>query len=145
MSPKQLNEFIQEVKAQVEGINSAWVVVDDSQLGNTLEKKSKDSNAYLVGVLPSYGSRVYSGSMRQTTISQLLIVEKTDYSELSQDDFIDIFERTYQLANEVIKIITNMAESGCYPQFYHLDLDNINMSPVWKKSQCNGWAIDLDM
>lgn len=144
MSPKQLYELIQELKSEVVGINSAWVVVDDSQLGNTLEQKTKEDGAYLVAVLPSYGSVAHSGSIRETTISQLLIVEKTDYSDLSQNEFIDIFERTYQLTKRVKEILVEKVESGCYPQMFHLDLSNLNMSPIWKKSQCNGWVLDWD-
>ncbi|EKB59069.1 hypothetical protein [Bergeyella zoohelcum] len=144
MSPKQLYELIQELKSEVVGINSAWVVVDDSQLGNTLEQKTKEDGAYLIGVLPSYGSVAHSGSIRETTISQLLIVEKTDYSDLSQNEFIDVFERTYQLTKRVKEILVEKVESGCYPQMFHLDLSNLNMSPIWKKSQCNGWVLDWD-
>lgn len=146
MSPKEFREFLHETKTAINGINKAWLVVDDSQLGNTLEQSLQSDNAYMVGVLPSYGSKGRSiDAVQGTMVSQIFIVEKTDYSDLTDDDFIDVFERTYQLAIAVRDRLVEVLASGCYAGNGNLDLDNLEIVPVWKKSQCNGWSIYFNL
>lgn len=145
MSPKEYNEFLQELKSEIEGINKAWLVVDDSQLGNTLERRSAEDNAFLVGVLPSYGTNGKRDAVKDTLVSQLLIIEKTDYSELTEEEFVNIFERTYQLAKKVRNFLIEKMESGCYISFANLDIDGIEIVPIWKKSQCNGWSVEFSL
>lgn len=145
MSPKEYYELIQEIKSSVEGIGRAWLVVDDSQLGNTLEAKSKEDNAFLIGVLPSYGASGDYDAIRETLLSQLLVVEKVDYSELTEEDFVQVFERTYRLALMVRDFLIQKLGSGCYSYVGFLDIDDLEIVPVWKKSQCNGWSIEFSL
>ncbi len=145
MSPKELQELLIEIKSEIPEINSTWLVVDDSQLGNTLENKSLSDNAYLIGVMPNYGTLAKNqDNYKETITSQLLILEKTDYSELTQDEFIAVFERTYQIMRKVKLLLISKMEERCYSQLYNLDVDALDAFPVWKKSQCNGWSLDLE-
>lgn len=146
MSPKELREFIHEIKSSVEGINSAWLVVDDSQLGADLEAKEKQENAYLIGVLPNYESKVRNGdSVKENIISQILVLEKVDYSELNNDEFVDVFERTYQLAKKVSEMLQDKLDGGCFGGGTMLLLEDLEIVPIWKKSQCNGWSINFSI
>lgn len=146
MTPKEFREFIQETKTEIDGINSAWIVVDDSQLGQSLEQRSKDDNAYLIGVLPSYEAQVRnSDNVKDAIISQILVLEKTDYSELTEDEFIDVFERTYQIAKSVAERLQNKLDGGCFFAGSMLLLEDLEIIPIWKKSQCNGWSINFSI
>lgn len=144
MTPKEFREFIQETKTEIEGINRAWIVVDDSQLGQSLEQRSKEDNAYLIGVLPSYEAQVRnSDNVKSAIISQILVLEKTDYSELTEDEFIDVFERTYQIAKSVAERLQNKLDGGCFFGGSMPLLEELEIIPIWKKSQCNGWSINF--
>ncbi|VDH05861.1 hypothetical protein [Bergeyella zoohelcum] len=146
MSPKELREFIHELKTEIKGINRAWLVIDDSQLVNTLEQREKVDNAYIIGVLPSYGTRVkHNDAYKRTLISQILILEKTDYSELTEDEFIDVFERTYQLAKKVADKLVEKISENCFSPELMLEIDDLNIVPVWKKGQCNGWSVEFSL
>ncbi|WP_018676130.1 hypothetical protein [Riemerella columbina] len=146
MSPKLFNELLQEIKSEIEGINKAWIVVDDSQLGNTLERREKSDNAYLVGVLPSYGTdAINADAIKDTMVSQIMVLEKTDYSELSEEEFIEVFERTYQLMRKVRNILIRKISDPCYMPMANIDLNALDFDPVWKKSQCNGWSLDIQL
>ncbi len=146
MTPKEFREFIQETKTEIEGINRAWIVVDDSQLGQSLEQRSKEDNAYLIGVLPSYEPQVRnSDNVKSAIISQILVLEKTDYSELTEDEFIDVFERTYQIAKSVAERLQNKLDGGCFFAGEMLLLEDLEIIPIWKKSQCNGWSINFSI
>ncbi|MDY3362629.1 hypothetical protein PG623_01300 [Riemerella anatipestifer] len=144
MSPKLFYELLQEIKAEVPGINKAWLVVDDSQLGNTLESREKEDNAYLVGVLPRYGTEAINvDAIGDTVTTQILVLEKTDYSELTEDEFIAVFERTYHLMKKVKDLLIVKISDPCYMPTDRLDLNGLDFDPVWKKSQCNGWSLDI--
>lgn len=144
MSPKQFKELLAELKAAVGAINSTMTVVDDSQLATRMQNKSTLDNIILVGVLPEYGhSGANVDSYKQNMTGQLLIVEKTDYSDLDDDQFIDLFERCYQAAEEVKKKLLALASTGCYPMLMMLDINSLDIYPVWKKAECNGYSIDL--
>lgn len=146
MTPKEFREFIQETKTEIEGINRAWIVVDDSQLGQSLEQRSKEDNAYLIGVLPSYEPQVRnSDNVKSAIISQILVLEKTDYSELTEDEFIDVFERTYQIAKSVAERLQNKLDGGCFFGGSMPLLEELEIIPIWKKSQCNGWSINFSI
>lgn len=146
MTPKEFREFIQETKTEIEGINRAWIVVDDSQLGQSLEQRSKEDNAYLIGVLPSYEAQVRnSDNVKSAIISQILVLEKTDYSELTEDEFIDVFERTYQIAKSVAERLQNKLDGGCFFGGSMPLLEELEIIPIWKKSQCNGWSINFSI
>ncbi|WP_049037518.1 hypothetical protein [Elizabethkingia anophelis] len=146
MSPNELRELLAEMKAEVTEINSAWGVIDDTHLGNTLESKSKDDNIFLVGVLPSYGSEGTSAdNVKQNTACQFLILEKTSYSELTPDQFWEVFEKTYQAIEKIKGIILRKASEECLPYLYNIDVNSINIDPVRHKAECNGYSIDFEI
>lgn len=145
MSPKQLKELLSEIKSSVPGINAAFPVVDDSQLATKIENKSTFDNIMLIGVLPQYGRNgVNVDSSKRDLAGMLLIVEKTDYSDLSDDDFIDLYERTFVVAEAVEKHLLNNASEGCYSTLSFLDVNSIIIRPVWKKAGCNGYSLEFD-
>ena len=146
MSPNELRELLAEMKAEVPEINSAWGVIDDTHLGNTLENKSKDDNIFLVGVLPSYGSEGDSvDNVKQNTICQFLVVEKTAYGELTPDQFWDVFEKTYQAIEKIKEIILRKASEDCLPYLFNINVNSINIDPVRHKAECNGYSLDFEI
>ena len=146
MSPQQFNTLLTQLKASITEINSAWLVIDDSQLVKTLAEKYKEDNMFLVGVLPSYGtSGSNADSYRNQTTAMLFILEKIDYSDLDQEQFIEVFEETYQVAKAVREKILNLATEGCSGFLRDIFVDSIRIDPEWKKSDCNGWSISFDI
>lgn len=146
MSPLQFNNLLQELKNRVPGIGAAWMVVDDSQLTKNLSDRSQDENTFLVGVLPNYGNTGDNAdAWRETTQGLILILDKTDYSELSQEDFIQVFEDTYQKAKAVKMAIIEMVTEGCNSALRFLEVSSLQMEPEWKKAQCNGWSLSFDI
>ncbi len=143
MSPQTFNNLLLEIENSISEINNSFLVVDDSQMATRIENKSTDNNIMLIGVLPNYGNSGRNvDSYREVLTGQILVVEKTDYSDLSEDDFTAVFERTYLAAKKVIDILVEKAGNGCSPLSY-LDVNSLEMFPVWKKAQCNGFSIEF--
>ena len=146
MSPIEFRELLAEIKAEIPEINTTIPVIDDSQLVSNLEKRKKSDNLLLVGVLPSYGSEGNNTDhVRQTTMCQLMILEKTDYSNLTADEFWLLFERCYQAIKKVREIIVRKAGEECLPYLVNIDVNGLGIDPVWKKAECNGYSFDFDI
>lgn len=146
MSPLELYELLQELKAEIPEINSAWIVVDDSQLIKNLGEKSRDDTLFLVGILPSYGTNGNSAdAYKDTAVSQLMILDKTDYGDLKDDDLVALFERTYQVAKAVKLALLRIATEECRIYLSGLEVNSLDLDPVWKKAECNGWSLDLEI
>ena len=78
MSPKQLNELLQEIKGELAEINAAWLVVDDSQLTRTIGERSQDDNMFLVGVMPNYGTRGFNADAHRETVAGMILILALD-------------------------------------------------------------------
>lgn len=145
MSPKQLRELLAELKTAIPGINSIIPVVDDSQLATKIENKSTADNIILVGVLPQYGrSGSNADRSKRDMAGMLLIVEKTDYSDFTDEAFIELYERTFLVADAVEKYLLTKASEGCYNLLSFLDVNSLIIRPVWKKAGCNGYSLEFD-
>lgn len=146
MSPKEFRELLAEIKAEIPEIKTIIPVINDSQLVSSLEKRRKEENLLLVGVLPSHGSTgSNTDSVRETTIGQLMILEKTDYSALTADEFWCLFERCYQAIKKVKEILIRKATEDCLPYLAHLDVNSLHIDPEWRKGECNGYSFDFDI
>lgn len=146
MSPLQFNTLVTQLKDSIAEINSAWMVIDDSQLVKTLAEKYKEDNMFLVGVLPNYGTNGSNADSYRGSVSAMLFVfEKTDYSDLDQEQFLSVFERTYQVAIAVRERILNLATKECSGFLNHIIVDSINIKAEWRKSDCNGYSISFDI
>ncbi len=146
MSPSQLNVLIQQLKETDPAINAAWMVVDDSQLTKNLAERGAYENMFLVAVLPNYGTTgTNADNYRTTTQGMLMILEKTDYSELSQEELIAVFERTFVVAERLRNSLLEQATTGCAHFLRNMFVDSLQLEPLWKKADCNGWSLTFDI
>ena len=140
-------DYLQQVEDAVPGINRNRMVIDNSQLTNYLSEHQSDHNMLLVGVLPDLSSKGQTADDYQKVLTtQFMILEKTTYSEVNYEEFFDIFERAYGLAELVIKKMLTESLSGCSP-LRKLNIASIQVIPVWNRSSCNGCSVlfSLDM
>lgn len=145
MSPFELREMLVELKAKTPGINKILPVVDDSMLANKVGNLTKSDNMILVGVLPSYGSNGQNvDNVRTVPITQLMILEKCDYSGLTEDKFWELYERTYQTMQSIKDEIVQMVSEDCPGYLVNIDVNSMNIDPVWGKVECCGWTMDLE-
>lgn len=146
MSPFELRELLIEIKTTIASINKSIPVVDDSMLANSINKLEKSDNMILVGVLPSYGSDGQNvDNVRTTVVTQLMVLEKCDYSDLTEDEFWELYERTYQTMQSVKDMIVQKVSEDCPSYLINIDVNSLDIDPVWGKAECCGWAMDLDI
>lgn len=146
MSPIEFRELLTEIKAEIPEIKTIIPVINDSQLVNSLEKIRKEQNLILVGVLPSHGTTgSNTDNVKPTTVGQIIILEKCDYSSMTQDEFWLVFERCYQAVTGVREILIRKAMEDCLPYLTGLDVNSLNIDPEWKKGECNGYSFAFDI
>ena len=146
MSPFELRELLIEIKTVIASINKTIPVIDDSMLTNKISKLEKDDNMLLVGVLPSYGSDGQNvDNIRTTTVTQLMVLEKCDYSDLTEDEFWELYERTYQTMQTVKELIVLKVSNNCPTYLANIDVNSMDIDPVWAKAECCGWSMDLEI
>ncbi|MEI7486277.1 MAG: hypothetical protein WCJ72_02495 [Chryseobacterium sp.] len=138
-----LRERITEVKLEVPEINSTLFVADDDELTTAmLDHKSAD-NILLMVVLPSYDGFGKEDESGIRTFLQFFILEKVDSKVFkNQDQYVDVFQKTLLVARKFVSILFGIKSNNCLP--FDLDYNSLKMYPVSRKSQCNGWVIEMD-
>ena len=144
MTPVQLNNLLTEIKTEIPSIKKTYALVDDSQLVNYLQDFHSADNQLLLGVFPDYGKTGNVSGHRTTSVNMLMILEKSDYSTLTYDEYIALFERTFQTANTIVDFLISKAEMGCSSLLEHIDVEGITIEPVWRKADCNGYSINFE-
>jgi len=146
MDPLNLKNFLIHLQSQFTEINRNWMVVNETHVGNILSEVSQEENAFLIGVLPTYDTDGESSdNYRTVAYGQFLIVEKTDYSNLDQEQFLDVFQRTFKITEQIRDLIIRYsAEKQCaFPFLMEIDINSLKMDPVYKLYQCNGWSLEF--
>jgi hypothetical protein len=142
MTPLELKELLSEIKSGIPEIKRTISLIDDSDLSDFTENLVSSEMA-LIGVIPSYGHRGKIGAYRTVPVFQLDIIEKTDYSAIDNDQYVQLYERTLKIMFQVRDFLLEKVEEGCYPMLSNIDVTSLEIDPIKKKSQCNGWSMDI--
>ena len=148
MDPLSLQNLLSHFDNEIDTINKNWMVIDENHVVKDLSEISTDENILLIGLMPNYGTDAEnSDNVLDKSFSQFLILEKTDYSELNRQQFLDIFQRTFLVAKEIKdRLIEYSADKQCeFPYLMQLDINSLKMEPIYKLAQCNGWALEFDL
>lgn len=149
----RLYEYQAEIKAELlddKGLPIFHLedsVIDDSELSKLLKDKVKKDQSILISVCPDH---IVTGSEDNSKFNNTLmffVLEKTDYSDNTRDQFKQIFARTqmrvYQLVNKLLD--DKATSSGAFCNIMkQLKENSIQITPVWKKESCNGWLITFN-
>tara|TARA_R110002111_G_scaffold86088_5_gene134947 strand:- start:320 stop:769 length:450 start_codon:yes stop_codon:yes gene_type:complete len=133
-------DYLIGLQAVIPGINRNRMVIDKSQLTDFLNAHSSLDNLLLIGVLPDFrGKGSTAEDFKLENTMQLMVLKKTTYSEHNYDEFYQIFEDTWITVEDVLKQI--LADSLSCSELRFLNVQSIQIQPVWNESACNGWKI----
>ena len=140
----ELRQYIADKKQQLPGVNSSFLVVEKDELTRYLGKLNKNENQIMVAVMPDARTSARDeDNVKMNTALAFMFLEKTDYSESKQDEWLQIFERTQETALEFTRmILDDMVYGDCGFNRY-LNPNNISIEPVSGLSSCNGWSVDF--
>ena len=143
-----LINYTQRLKDAVATINYKEVIIDDSQMVNFINDRPRTDNHLLFGVIPdipSSGTNRDNFQFKPQTL--FLVLQKTDYSDVDHAEFLQIMQKTLESAKAVVdKMLEDKddyTDEGCQ-YMKQLNIDSINIQPVWAKAGCNGWSIEFN-
>lgn len=128
--------------------NYCDMVVDDSELSKILKERVEEDNTFLISVVPEFNMKGEEDQAKWENVLQFFILDKTDYSEHDRDSYLNIFVNTQAKAQAFVeKLLEDKANhEGLFCGFLSwLDENSIRVYPVWKKEQCNGWAVEINL
>lgn len=143
IDPNTLREKVFEMKTNVSEIKSVKFVVDDDELASEFTAHTGKENMLLGVVLPSYDGFGKEDESGIRSFLQFFVMEKVDYKTFkTQDDYINVFQRTLLVSRKMINFFFGVDGENCLSM--DLDYSSLKIYPVSKKSQCNGYVIEID-
>ncbi|MFB9055080.1 hypothetical protein ACFFVB_18510 [Formosa undariae] len=143
-----LKGYTQRLQDSIDAIHFNKVIVDDSQMIRFLEDRSKHDNHLLFCVIPDFnpdGKNVDDLQFKADTM--FLVLNKTSYSEVNHDEFLNIMQETLLTATAIKeKMIADKFDysaAGCM-YMKQLNAQSIRITPIWAKAECNGWSVEFN-
>lgn len=128
--------------------NFSTMVVDDSELAKHLKERVEGDNTFLISIVPEFHLKGDENQTKWENVLAFFILDKTDYSEQTNDSFLNIFATTQAKAqafvNKLLKDKANYNSVFCGFLSW-LDENSIAVTPVWHKNECNGWMVQINL
>src|SRR5690606_38972885 len=113
-----------------------------------VDEISADDNFLLIGVVPDYTSdtREDEEAFMLRNETEILVLKKTDYSSYSHNTFLDMMDEVLMVADKLRELLIQdkYEGTGCGKMFY-LNEQSIQITPVWRKAECNGWMLSFNL
>lgn len=143
MTPLELKEFLVELKSEHSEIKKTIVVADEADLSKFTGDIGSEDNMILVGVVPSMSHSGNIGSYKETPVFQIMVFEKTDYSAIDNDGYLELLQRTFLVMRKIRDYILGKVEEGCYPFFKSLSIDGLEIDAAKHILNLNGYSMDI--
>lgn len=147
LTPNELQLFLAKCKEDIDAVNYALAIIDDSQMANDIAKVRPNENLLLYGVLPDYGGdyRDADAAMYDNGVD-FLILKKAQHSTLSNTQLMDDMEETLQAVREFITLIFQEKNNpNTCPTFYFFKEGSERITPVWSKAGTNGYMVSFNL
>jgi hypothetical protein len=147
---KEYHNYINTVVARVPAINTVKMIDDPTELNNHLKELAIADNFFLGVVLPNFGNNSPEDAdyFKDVAFCELIIVQKTTSSNLSQEVWIDTFDDTHTAAKLVRDILLEDANEDNCDIVRQLNANSIVITS-FNRSQLKGWSVvftlDLDI
>lgn len=137
---KEYLAYLEGVKNSIDGINSLRIVTDDSQLNKFIQDHQKSDNLLMLVIMPNFGNNSPDSgdNYRDRAYSEIMLLKKTDYSNLPYDKFIEDYDYIFSKMQLVKQRLLEDHMDGCNPMRF-LQPNSITTTDVYNRNQCNGW------
>jgi len=144
-----LKEFTAEMQSSITGINKSIVILDDSELTNFLKELKLSDNSVLIAIMPQFPVQGQDDAIKWNNQLQFMILKKSaDRDFKNHDEYLDMFQETQLLMKQFVEILLS-SKTGDNGDICGLLNEMVEQSllvyPVWRKAQCNGWAVEFDL
>ncbi|KFF26862.1 hypothetical protein [Chryseobacterium vrystaatense] len=145
IEPNTLREIVAEMRTDLPEVKSVKFVVDDDELAAELKDHSVTDNMILVVVLPSFNGFGKEDESGMRSFLQFFLMEKVDTKTFkTQDQYIDLFQRILVVVKKFLRKLFSSDDENRNCLAMTLDYSSLKVNALTKKSQCNGWMIEVD-
>lgn len=141
MTIKTLREAIAEIDSKIPEIKSSKFVFNDSQMANKLSRHTREQNAMLVTVCPSYVG--FDGLDEDAsgfiTYFQFFILSKIDNKITKEEDEV---EQLQEVVQKFLLALREHQTNDC-ETFGNITQGAVKIDPVYDLSQLCGWTITM--
>lgn len=143
MNINDIRTILPTIVDEIPHINYAQLIVDDSQLTEFLQKRTKADNNMLFFVIPEYTRRGTEDSSLRITTCQVLIMAK--YAERSShEDFLDLMQNTEESIKALEAwMLQHKAQNPCGVFGRYRDSSAL-ITPVWDFVSCHGHSLNFE-
>ncbi len=140
----RLKEFVAECKSELHAIKETKIVVSTDEVAKLMKEHHEDNNILMIAIVPEHDIKGKEDNTMVDNGTIFYFLEKIDYSELSHDEYLAVFERTQLVAKEfVLKILSDKEDNKFCGLFSHLADNAFQISPIKALNSCNGYFVNL--
>lgn len=146
ITPLILQSICNDLVTAINGLNSTFVVIDDSQLENFLKELEDDQNNVLIGIIPQYKGLGDFDNARLSNPITFMCLHRSNSKNIDHQEFLEILNVAALQCYEIFKYF--LYESDQNKDYCNITNNfitkSVNIYPVWWKYECNGYAIDVE-
>lgn len=140
----RLKEFVAECKSDIQAIKETNIVVSTDEVAKLMKEHNEENNILMIAIVPEHDIKGKEDSAMVDNGTIFYFLEKTDYSEVTQDGYLEVFERTQLVAKEFVeKILSDKEDNKFCGLFQHLADNAFQISPIKALSSCNGHFVNV--
>ena len=135
--------YLEEVMASVEGINKLLMVTEEKQLAKYIRDHQKSDNVLMLGIMPNFGNNSPDNAdmYQDVAFCEIMLLKKTDYSDLPYDNFIEDYDYIFGLIQQVKAKLLDDATNGTCALVRQLNPESFQTVDVYNRNNCNGWNL----
>jgi len=144
IGPKDLEEFTNKVKAEVDPIKSAYLIFDENQIRKKVQDLSKSDNELpvLFTILPSALRDGGIDYHKWSNYLMFLILDKFDDNDLSASEEIIKMNEIHLSTVGFLDFLNSQVENNC--NFLKNWDGKVLVEPEYQLFDCNGYSITLE-
>jgi len=135
-------DYWNKFRDSIDELEAITLVHSEGQLSKKISSL-RNKRFILAVVMPSADIESRDpDSLKYSYEGIIYILAPTVNSELNEDTFIDNFDKTGDITQEIIETLNNDCCSGCHI-FNELDFGSIKIDPEVNFMQCDGYSVSF--
>lgn len=140
----ELYDYIEELQLALPQVKKSHLVVNQSEVVNYLNEMREADNQLMLCIIPDAKTTARDeDNINFNNSLGFLFLEKTEYSNTKNAEWIAVFSRTQESILAFVKKLVNDKTYGACGFSRYLNVTNISIEPVTALASCNGWSVEI--
>lgn len=143
-----LKQYLPTLAAAIPEVKRHEMAVTKDDIVKFMKSHEEGDNMLLIAIVPEHGVSGGENSAKWTNSGGFFVLEKTDYSELEDGGYLNIFERVQEVVEKLINKLLEDKAAVAGPMcgfLADLEEESIAASPIEALESCNGYFVSFSM